>query len=201
MDVEMDHFQTLNRQRSKNTSSYNTKELHHTSYSCTDRRMRIKTPPHIAIILALVLLLTAAPTRAGNGISRLVIAHDANYPPFSYLDESNQPKGYLIDIWRAFGKANSIEIQFKLGTWQESLDMVKNGEATVHGGLFFSSERDHYLDYGPTIADLSTYLYARNKADKMCAVGVVRGGYEEHFMRKELPKRHLTLFEIGRAHV
>lgn len=147
----------------------------------------------------MILMLPATPTRAGNGISRLVIAHDANYPPFSYLDESNQPKGYLIDIWRAFGKANSVEIQFKLGTWQESLDMVKNGEATVHGGLFFSSERDHYLDYGPTIADLSTHLYTLNGATKMCAVGVVRGGYEENFMRKEQPKRPLILFDQNKA--
>ena len=151
------------------------------------------------MLLAMILMLAVTPTIAGNGISRLVIAHDANYPPFSYLDESNQPKGYLIDIWRAFGKANSVEIEFKLGTWQESLDMVKNGEATVHGGLFFSPERDRYLDYGPTIADVSTYLYTLNGADRMCPIGIVRGGYGENFIRKKQPKRPLAFFAQTKA--
>jgi len=156
----------------------------------------------VRILMLLIILLmigTIAFAQAGENISRLIIAHDANYPPFSFIDESGSPKGYLIDIWRAFGKANSVEIKFKLGTWQESLDMVKNGEADVHGGLFFSVERDRFLDYGPTVTDLSTHLYILKEATTDEAtkgiVGVVRGGYEEYYMRNNRPDRPLLLFD------
>lgn len=157
----------------------------------------------ISFLLLLSLTVPAAAGAPDTMPKRLVIAHDANYPPFSFVDERGVQRGYLIDLWKAFGNANSITIEFKLGTWQESLDMVKNGEADIHGGLFYSKERDTFLDYGPTIMDLSTDMYIKNDLTKTAArafpVGVVKGGFEEHFMLSKRPDRSLTLFPQNRA--
>lgn len=155
-------------------------------------------------IIALFLLVMPAMGHGQDKVPHLLtVAHDANYPPFAFLDETGQPRGYLIDLWRAFGNANSIYVEFKLGSWQESLDMVRNGEADIHGGLFYSKERDLYLDYGSTIMELSTDIYIQNSLSKSAArrepTGVVKGGFEEHYMRTEHPQRLLKLFPQNKA--
>lgn len=40
---------------------------------------------------------------------------------------------------------------FKLGTWNESLQMVLNGEADFHCGLFFTKERNKFYDFSTPI--------------------------------------------------
>ncbi|ADU63860.1 MAG: transporter substrate-binding domain-containing protein [Pseudodesulfovibrio sp.] len=128
---------------------------------------------------------------------QMIIAHDAGYPPFCFLDQDGEPTGYLIDLWRAFGRENDIEITFLLGTWQQSLDMVMDGRADVHGGLVHSNDRDRVFDFGPELIELSTHLFVRNGFDarQTQPVGVVRGGYEEDFMRANRPTTRLVLFD------
>lgn len=154
-------------------------------------------------LLVLGWLSISIPATAGR--HTLTVAHSAQYPPYAYLDEEGTPHGYLIDLWNAFGKANNMDIRFKLGSWQESMDMVRDAEADIHGGLFFNEERDVFLDFGPTIMDLTTHLYVRNglstvEADT-CLVGVVKGGFSEHFMRKERPGRAIITYESSHASI
>lgn len=159
----------------------------------------------VFVLIPLFLLLAAGIGMAGRETDkpRLVVAHDANYPPFSFLAENGSPQGYLIDLWKAFGRANTMAVEFRLGSWQQSLDMVRSGEADVHGGLFFSKRRDSFLDYGSTITDLSTYLYMldslTNEQAETCEIGVVQGAYEEDFMRREHPDRSLRTFSQNKA--
>lgn len=159
--------------------------------------MKTRLLAYSLLVLSALLLCTG--TVSAGLPEKLIIAHDANYPPFCSLDENGKPRGYLVDAWNAFARTNGVEVTFKLGTWKESLDYIRRGEADVHGGLFYSDNRDMFLDYGPTITDLSTHLYVRADAtDKIidqCAVGVVLDGYEEEFMRKERYRQVLIAFK------
>lgn len=162
--------------------------------------------PRIVATLCLLTVLCASPaagdSRRGEAETPydrpiLLVAHDAYYPPFCFFDSEGEPAGYLVDLWRAFGSENDMEIVFKLGTWQESLDMVLDGRADVHGGLVHSADRDRIFDFGPDIIELSTHIHVRKGRDaaKARPVGVVRGGYEEYFMRANRPGTPLILFD------
>jgi len=154
----------------------------------------------MASLLIAVFLVCATRALAGAVPTHIIVSQDANYPPFSYMD-GDIPTGYLIDIWKAFGQANNIEISFLLGSWQDSLDFVRTGQADVHGGLFYSEDRDQFLDYGPTITDISTFLYARKDLTEsalQCAIGVVRGGFEEEFLHRNRFREILTQFDDNR---
>lgn len=152
--------------------------------------------------LLLLALFCLSATKAWSqmpGQKKLIIAHSAKYPPFSFLDEQRVPRGYIIDVWTAFSHATGIQVSFKLGSWQESLDMVKNGEADVHGGLFYNENRDGFLDFGPTITQLDTILFqhkslTKDEADEL-PIGVVKGGFAAHFIAESFPGKQLVLFD------
>lgn len=156
----------------------------------------------IAISLAALFMLTAlavSPSHRAVYIDKIVVAHSATYPPFSYLDENKEPKGYLIDLWKAFGAANGIRVEFRLVPWEKSLDLVKKGKADVHGGLFYSPERDTFLDFGADIDNLPTCLFRRTNVDEELKpgtlVGTIKGGYASKFMVQSYPNNPQIHFE------
>ena len=149
-------------------------------------------------LITVLILLPGAKGWAVTDVQHIVVTHSSTYPPFSYLDEKQEPQGYLIDLWRAFGEANDISITFKLSVWQATLDMLKSGEAQIHGGLFFSEERDRFLDFGPTIMEVGTALYVKEGISMTnlarSPMGVVKGGYAKTFMAEHHPKQILVEF-------
>lgn len=77
--------------------------------------------------------------------NRLIVANSKAWKPYSFIDESGQPAGILVDFWKAYGEANDVEIEFQLVDWQESLDRVKHNQADIHAGLLWSESRSKYL--------------------------------------------------------
>lgn len=147
--------------------------------------------------LAVLLCLTASSSHAIR-FSNLTVAHSASYPPFSYIDEKEEPQGYLIDYWKHFGEANNVDVTFRLGSWGHGLKLIQSGKADLHAGLFYSEERDDFLDYGQAITSLTTFMYlnknlSRDEAET-CKIGVIKGGYTEYYMRTERPERNVVMY-------
>ena len=156
-------------------------------------------------VLALYILLGIGAPASASQLKQLTITHSNTYPPFSFINEQDEPRGYLIDLWKAFGEANNIRIEFKLVPWKESLALVRDGKADVHAGLFFNEERDQYLDFGPSIMEVRTDLYVDKSMPSGAAtkhpVGVVRDGHAEFHMQSEYPDRQLLTFKSTKATV
>lgn len=144
-----------------------------------------------------------ASAAADDHLERIVVTHSATYPPFSYIDEGDTPQGYLIDMWRAYGRANHTKIQFKLTSWKETLTNIREGKADVHAGLFFSAERDRFLDFGPDILKVSTALFIPKDNDLSQlngqAIGVILGGYGMEYMKANYPSHELTNYSDTKA--
>lgn len=161
--------------------------------------------PHLysTIILRLLpglffLFLTLPTPSTAKQRQQLIVTHDSNYEPLVYINEQGLPQGYLIDFWKHFGEVNNIDIRFKLGDWQKTLDWVRTGQADVHGGLFFTQKRNEYLKFGEPIIHLSAAIYIAKGMNwddmKQFPVGVVAGGYTEHFMHHSWPNHPVQTF-------
>ncbi|HHP0479462.1 TPA: transporter substrate-binding domain-containing diguanylate cyclase [Vibrio campbellii] len=135
----------------------------------------------------------------------LVIANSKAWKPFSYLTPDGEPKGILIDFWREYAVRNDVHVQFLLLDWEDSLLAVKEGRADIHAGLIFSEERNQYLNFGTVIMPIDTQLYVNSDllgidVDSVLAgesameVGLVKGGYEETFVRKRYPNAAIKQF-------
>ncbi len=91
--------------------------------------------------------------------------------------------------------------------WQASLDLVRNGQADVHGGLLWSPERNLVYDYGQALSHVDSQLFFANSLRGSDvnyyllheSVGVVTGGYEEYYARKHFPTTRLRTFDDNDA--
>lgn len=110
----------------------------------------------------LLLLAQAWPVLANTPPKPLIVTNSKAWQPFSYLNEEGEPDGLLIDLWREYGRVTGRPIQFKLVDWQASLDLVRNGQADVHGGLLWSPERNLVYDYGQALSHVDSQLFFAN---------------------------------------
>lgn len=163
------------------------------------RRPHFHSPSMPKFLTGVLFLLLVVPTPSAAKLKpKLIVTHDSNYEPLVYINAQGLPQGYLIDFWKHFGEVNNIDIRFKLGDWQETLDWVRTGQADVHGGLFYTEKRNEYLDFGEPITNLSAAIYIAKGLNwddiKLFPVGIVAGGYTEHFMQHSWPSRPIRPF-------
>jgi len=115
--------------------------------------------------------------------------------PFHFQDSQGQPAGMMIDLWHIWSEKTGIAITFDVADWGETLDRVKNGQSQVHAGLFYSEERDSYLDYGPVFAYSDTHVFLHRTLPNINSIedlsgyrtGVLGGDYVETYLKKRLP--------------
>lgn len=129
----------------------------------------------------------------------LVITLSRTNPPFSYLGPNGQPQGYIIDLWRSYSNITGTPVSFKLTTWAHSINLVKTGEAHVHGGLLRTPERDQYLEYGQVITTVASDLFVhRNLKDNNYTdfpVAVIKDSHLEKILYEKKPDRYLLHFD------
>ncbi|SKA93817.1 PAS domain S-box-containing protein [Paucidesulfovibrio gracilis DSM 16080] len=139
----------------------------------------------------------------------LIIVGDENYPPFEYVGDNGTPRGIFVDYWKEWSKQTGIPIEYRLEPWLEALRMVKAGEADVLSGLFRTSAREQFFDYGQPYYSIrgavffhESVLGVRSLADlRGFRVGVVQGDYASTFLREKAPYLRLALFSNHEAMV
>jgi len=133
----------------------------------------------------------------------VVITYNVGNPPFKFTDRQGRPAGILIDLWRLWSQKTGVDVLFKEALFSETLTMLKTGQADIHAGLFYSRDRDDYLDYSAPLSGLSYYVFHHNKLpgplDTLAAltpyrIGVPRG-YTRDFVQRRLPGAALGIYD------
>lgn len=117
-----------------------------------------------------------------------------NYPPFQWLDARGRPQGFTVDLERAIGERAGVQIEQRLGPWEEILAALDAGEIDVVG-MFASEERAQRLLFTEPFYYLTHGIYAPVNGDIAATpselvghrVAVVRGGYAGNRLRDEHP--------------
>lgn len=165
------------------------------------RRMFFRLLPFAVLFLFSVAPGAAVqvPDQYANGI---VVSGSASMPPICSLGLNGEAKGLAVDLWRAWSVRTGVPVRFALGTWGESLEMVRSGEADAHSGLYFSRVRTSFLDYGEPYVQLEDKLFARKSlgitsVDELVGrkIGTLRQGYSDYFMKKHYPGMSRVAFD------
>ena len=113
---------------------------------------------------------------------RLVFGGDRNYPPYEYLNEHGEPEGFAVALSRAIARETGLDIEIRLGNWDEAVRALDTGEIDALQGVFYSSERSRRFDF--TVPHAYQHYVSVVRADAGAP-----------------PKSLPELAEIGRAHV
>lgn len=159
---------------------------------------------HVFLFLTIIgiiqLLLPVLPASADDKLfdpyrqMGIVVAQESDMPPMSFLEVNGQPKGYLIDLWRKWSAETGVPVRFHLVDWADTLTAVRDGKADVHGGLFFTDERDAYLDYSSSFFPSKGGFFVSKDSDvkdifdlEGKKVGVINKSFYDTYMKRVHP--------------
>lgn len=92
------------------------------------------------VLFCLAFLLTGTAGRA-EPPTRIVFGGDAQYPPYEFLDAHGEPAGFTVELTRALAEVMGMEIEIRLGPWEEIMNAFHRGEVDVMQGISYSEER------------------------------------------------------------
>jgi PAS domain S-box-containing protein len=137
---------------------------------------------YISLALGIALLLA---TNAALAIERdrLVFGGNANYPPYTYL-EQGEPKGIVVDIVRAAEKRLGETIDIRLLEWKDVQAQILEERIDFIGPMAVTDARLKLFDFTGPVLDLQTAIFLRTGhlgIDKLTdlhglRVGVAAGG-------------------------
>jgi ABC-type amino acid transport substrate-binding protein len=124
----------------------------------------------------------------------ITITHPIDHKPYIFVDEDGESKGMLADFWKLWAEKTNVEIKFIPLHFQECLELVKDGKADMVGGLFYSSERDQYLDFSKVFAQTAGDIFVSKelKVESIetfadIVVGVVKGYFAHEYLPEAFP--------------
>ena len=155
----------------------------------------------ISVITA-ILILTAAMT--ASAVDELKIVYNVGVAPLKFEDAASRPAGLFPDTWRLWAKKAGKQIQFvKAESFEESLQLLKDGKVDLHAGLFKIPEREAFLDYSEQLLALEYYIFTHPSVHLIKSlektsgfiVGIQKGGYTERFVRSKVPSDRIVVYD------
>lgn len=110
----------------------------------------------------LALLLAAGAARA-DAPRRLVFGGDSQYPPYEFLDETGQPAGFTVELTRALAEMMGVEIEIRLGPWEEIIEAFNRGEIDVMEGISYSDKRAERYEFSPAYTLIHHSIFTREE--------------------------------------
>ena len=136
-----------------------------------------------------------------NPADRLVIAMDRDFPPFSFLNADGEASGLLVDIWRLWSRKTGTLVSLRFGSWEQTLQWLRQGGADVHSGLFITPRREEWIAFSQSFYGMSARLFYPVDAGERDEerpppgrVGVVSGSYQAQWLETQWPDVQVKAF-------
>ena len=155
----------------------------------------------VSLLVAFLSLYAALTATAAD---ELKIVYNVGVAPLEFEDAAARPAGLFPDFWRLWAKKTDKKIQFvKVESFKESLQLLKDGKADLHAGLFKTQERAEFLDYSEQLLALDYYIFTHpsvypiKSLEKTAGliVGIQKGGYTEQFVRSKVPANRIAVYD------
>ncbi|MGD8241964.1 MAG: transporter substrate-binding domain-containing protein, partial [Desulfobacterales bacterium] len=155
--------------------------------------------------LVLMLMAVVAPACAEEPIR---IVYNTGVAPLKFKDDAGRPQGLFPDLWRQWALEARREIAFvSVDTFEASIEMLRNGQADLHAGLFKTPERERFLAYSEPILTLDYHIFSHPGIEPLASldqaagfiVGMVRGGFTEKLVRAKIPSPYIAFYSSYEA--
>jgi len=99
----------------------------------------------------------------------------ADWKPFSYLNESGERDGFLLDLWAKWAEKNNIDVRLEFSNASEALESLKNGEVDILGGVAYSGDQSEVMNYSDALHSASSFLAIKEKGPIDCSNALSKG--------------------------
>ena len=132
---------------------------------------------------------------------KIVVGGELDWAPFDFVDNSGRHAGIANDYLQVIAKELGLEIEIITDpSWNKLLDMIRNKEIDLLPALYHSMEREKFLSYTPSYAQVTEFIYARDDNSWISSlddlkgknVAVVKGYTVEGIIRSDYPDINLV---------
>lgn len=157
-----------------------------------------------SLLLFLLLVTTPSYGEAENVLEYyqergVVIAMSPVWSPYSFQDEMGVARGFLVDYWRKWSSEMQIPVSFVFAGWDKTIQMIRDGQADIHSGLYQTASRQTFLDFAKPIKESKGVFVVHDGMDCTSAskgeVGVVAGSFEQEALVEAFPESRAILFD------
>ena len=145
------------------------------------------------LLLLFILFTTSLFSKQTN----FTISYDPDYAPFSYK-QNDKPNGLFIDIWKLWAKENNYKIKFiSGGTWDKSLDLVKNSKVDFFLG---TKSYEKWMIPSQSFYNISSSFFSLRKNNKIITsnskftVGIIGSDYAD-LIKEKYPLSEVKIFK------
>ena len=90
----------------------------------------------------------------------VVVGGGATYAPYHYLDHG-RPTGFDVELLQAVAEVMGMELDIRLGPWEETRRGLEEGTIDVHAGMSVSPERTRRYQFTTPILHKQTRIFVR----------------------------------------
>ncbi len=106
---------------------------------------------------------------------KIRIAGDSNFPPYEFVDDKGNYKGFNVDIMKAISEAMNVEIQLIPMRWSDAVSALENHQVDAIQGMSRIPEREgKYLFTQSTIIN-SSAIFVRKDTEHIKSVEDLKG--------------------------
>jgi PAS domain S-box-containing protein len=128
--------------------------------------------------------------------NKIIVGTELDYPPYSFLDKNNHPAGLNIDLTLAIAEVMELDVEIRIGPWNEIRDALHSGEIDVIAGMYYSPERDEQVDFSPPFARIHHSAFARDDTPDIQSEEELRGKtlivMRGDIMHDDIMEKHLS---------
>ncbi len=96
--------------------------------------------------------------------SKLEIAGDPFWPPYSFFDEQGNYVGIIPDLINEVFKNSNLQVEYvKTNSWADTVDLIKNKKIDLIDAISYSPSRSEYLNFSSNYLGAEIVIIANNK--------------------------------------
>jgi len=97
-----------------------------------------------------------------NPNRRLTVAGDLNFPPYEYVDDDGEYRGFNIDLMRALSIEMGIEFRLMPMDWVKAYQALQDGSIDAIQGISHEGSRDGIFEYSDPYLKNSITTFVRS---------------------------------------
>ncbi len=134
--------------------------------------------------------------------NKLILAPDAYFPPFEWIDKNKHLRGIAADYVQILEKKLHIHFKLKIiSNWSENMQLAKEGKIDIWSAVASSPEREKFMSFThPYLKLQSIFLVSKSvtnfslKDIPQKRIAVVQNYFTHYYLKNHYPTVKLVLY-------